>query len=196
MLFAPCGVGFEHIRLVCREPGVACAQMASFTFWWGAGAPHSPARCLTNSHLALAHMLYVNCFLLFEASHKAGQRQGCGAVGSMSEWEDLQRKCGCFIPLPGIYPQRAMIWKAAWTPMCTAVLFTTDKAWKQPKCLSTKEPITELRCVHTMECSFSVCLVAKLCLTPLWPLGLEPTRLLCPWDFPGKNTGVGCRFLL
>ena len=22
------------------------------------------------------------------------------------------------------------------------------------------------------------------------------TRLLCPWDFPGKNTGVGCHFLL
>ena len=21
-------------------------------------------------------------------------------------------------------------------------------------------------------------------------------RLLCPWDFPGKNTGVGCHFLL
>ena len=26
--------------------------------------------------------------------------------------------------------------------------------------------------------------------------GLEPTRLLCPWDFPGKNTRVGCPFLL
>ena len=26
--------------------------------------------------------------------------------------------------------------------------------------------------------------------------GLYPTRLLCPWDFPGKNTGVGCHFLL
>ena len=24
----------------------------------------------------------------------------------------------------------------------------------------------------------------------------QPTRLLCPWDFPGKNTGVGCHFLL
>ena len=23
-----------------------------------------------------------------------------------------------------------------------------------------------------------------------------PTRLLCPWDSPGKNTGVGCHFLL
>ena len=24
----------------------------------------------------------------------------------------------------------------------------------------------------------------------------KPTRLLCPWDFPGKNTRVGCCFLL
>ena len=26
--------------------------------------------------------------------------------------------------------------------------------------------------------------------------GLEPTRLLSPWDSPGKNTGVSCHFLL
>ena len=26
--------------------------------------------------------------------------------------------------------------------------------------------------------------------------GLQPTRLLCPWHFPDKNTGVGCHFLL
>ena len=26
--------------------------------------------------------------------------------------------------------------------------------------------------------------------------GLQPTRLLCPWDFPGKSTGVGCHRLL
>ena len=25
---------------------------------------------------------------------------------------------------------------------------------------------------------------------------LQPTRLLCPWDSPGKNTGVGCHSLL
>ena len=24
----------------------------------------------------------------------------------------------------------------------------------------------------------------------------QPTRLCCPWDFPGKNTGVGCHILL
>ena len=30
----------------------------------------------------------------------------------------------------------------------------------------------------------------------LQPHGLQPTRLLCPWNFPGKNSGVGCHFLL
>ena len=31
----------------------------------------------------------------------------------------------------------------------------------------------------------------RLCVTPR-----QPTRLPRPWDSPGKNTGVGCRFLL
>ena len=30
----------------------------------------------------------------------------------------------------------------------------------------------------------------------LRPHGLQLTRLLCPWNFPGKSTGVGCHFLL
>ena len=30
----------------------------------------------------------------------------------------------------------------------------------------------------------------------LWPHGLWLAGLLCPWDFPGKHTGVGCHFLL
>ena len=30
----------------------------------------------------------------------------------------------------------------------------------------------------------------------LQPRGLQPTRLLCPWDSPGKNAGVGCHALL
>ena len=29
-----------------------------------------------------------------------------------------------------------------------------------------------------------------------WPHGLQPIRLLRPWDFPGKSTGVGCHCLL
>ena len=30
----------------------------------------------------------------------------------------------------------------------------------------------------------------------VWPHRRPPTRLPCPWDSPGKNTGVGCHFLL
>ena len=30
----------------------------------------------------------------------------------------------------------------------------------------------------------------------LRPHELQPTSLLCPWDSPGKNTGIGCHFLL
>ena len=35
-----------------------------------------------------------------------------------------------------------------------------------------------------------------LCVRLFETYGLYPTRLLCPWDSPGKNTGVGCHFLL
>ena len=34
--------------------------------------------------------------------------------------------------------------------------------------------------------------LVRLCATPI----RQPTRLLRPWDSPGKNTGVGCHFLL
>ena len=30
----------------------------------------------------------------------------------------------------------------------------------------------------------------------LWTVAPEEPRLLCPWDSPGKNTGVGCHLLL
>ena len=44
-----------------------------------------------------------------------------------------------------------------------------------------------------------LCMCVPLCSVmsySLWPRGLQPTRLLCPWDSSGKNTGVGCHFLL
>ena len=48
-------------------------------------------------------------------------------------------------------------------------------------------------CVNFCCCC---CLAAKSYLTLLQPHGLWPARLLCPWDFPYKNTIVGCHFLL
>ena len=37
--------------------------------------------------------------------------------------------------------------------------------------------------------------VASLMSNSMRPHGMQPTRLLYPWDFPGKNTGIGCHFL-
>ena len=38
--------------------------------------------------------------------------------------------------------------------------------------------------------------VASVVSDSVQPHRLQPTRLLCPWDSPGKNGGVGCHFLL
>ena len=40
------------------------------------------------------------------------------------------------------------------------------------------------------------CSVASVVSDSLQPMDCSPTRLLCPWDSPGKNTGVGCCALL
>ena len=40
------------------------------------------------------------------------------------------------------------------------------------------------------------CWVASVMSDPVQPHRRQPTRLLHPWDSPGKNTGVGCHFLL
>ena len=49
-----------------------------------------------------------------------------------------------------------------------------------------------LQCQNSM----SMCLCAQLYPALCDPVDYKPTRLLCPWDFWGKNTGVGCHFLL
>ena len=40
------------------------------------------------------------------------------------------------------------------------------------------------------------CSASSVMSNSLKPYGLQPTRLLCPWNYPGKNIGVGCYFLL
>ena len=44
--------------------------------------------------------------------------------------------------------------------------------------------------------SMCVCVLNRSVASDSVMHGLQPARLLWPWDFPGKNTGVGCHFLL
>ena len=45
-------------------------------------------------------------------------------------------------------------------------------------------------------CCCCCCLVASVVSDSVRPQRRQPTRLPRPWDSPGKNTGVGCHFLL
>ena len=46
------------------------------------------------------------------------------------------------------------------------------------------------------KCHCCCCLVTSVVFDSVRPKRWQPTRLLHPWDSPGKNTGVGCHCLL
>ena len=72
------------------------------------------------------------------------------------------------------------------------------------KAVFKRHPNKQTRYFKTSEVKYSmcvcVCLYAVLSCSvvshSLRPFAFQPTRLHCPRDFSGKNTGVGCRFLL
>ena len=55
----------------------------------------------------------------------------------------------------------------------------------------TAEPLGKTQIILTAAAAKSL----QSCLT-VRPHRWQPTRLHCPWESPGKNTGVGCHFLL
>ena len=65
--------------------------------------------------------------------------------------------------------------------------------------LRSKSGISFYNCALWLFCmcqSVYVCSVALVMSNSVRPQGRQPTRLVCPWDSPGKNTGVGCHFFL
>ena len=57
------------------------------------------------------------------------------------------------------------------------------------------DPIQALFCIPTNRIVCQARLRCSVVFDSLQPHGLQPARLLCLQDFPGKNTGVGCHFL-
>ena len=55
------------------------------------------------------------------------------------------------IPLLGIYLEKTIIQEYTGAPLLSAVLFTIDKTWKQPKSPLTDEWIKTMWCIHTTE---------------------------------------------
>ena len=75
----------------------------------------------------------------------------------------------------------------------------TYKVWKRNPIAQMyrylcKEPTIMKSQVNMTQPKETMCSEAQWCLT-LQPHGPQPSRLLCPWDSPGENNGVGCHFL-
>ena len=112
-------------------------------------------------------------------------------------WKTVWRFHDPETPVLGIYPEKikTLIWKDTYIPTLRAALFTIAKIQKQPKCPSWEERIKKKRrCVmHVLKWK-SESEVTESCPTLCDPVDCSPPG--CLWDFPGKNTGLGCHFLL
>ena len=54
----------------------------------------------------------------------------------------------------------------------------------------------QMKKLEMNESTLATMRVAQSSPTLLWPHGMQPVRLLCLWNSPGKNTGVGSHSLL
>ena len=75
-----------------------------------------------------------------------------------------------------------------WFVCCAVILSQCVGAYKCRMYTSWLLHSSQGLCECTCVCSFAS--------DALQPHGLSPTRLLCPWNFPGKNIGASCHFLL
>jgi len=71
--------------------------------------------------------------------------------------------------------------------------------WKNQYCENdyTTKCNLQVQCdpYQTAAAAAAAAKLLQSCLT-VRPHRRQPTRLLCSWDSPGKNTGAGCHFLL
>ena len=78
---------------------------------------------------------------------------------------------GCHFLLQGIFPTQGL---NSHLLHCRQILYHPSHQGSPTKCC---QSLSHVRlCCNPMDC--------------------KPARLLCPWDFPVKNTGVGCHFCL
>ena len=70
-----------------------------------------------------------------------------------------------------------------------------ERGWGDRVFLLAKLEVTHWQCSPRYK-GRSESVICSVLYNSLQPYELQPARLLCPWDSPGKNTGVGCHALL
>ena len=118
----------------------------------------------------------------------------CGPLGS-SVHEILQARRLEWIAVPS---SRGSSWSRDWTHVSLHLLcwqagslplVPPGKSWHAADALYIFAEWMKVKC-ESESVSHTVMSDS------LWRHELLPARLLCPWNYPGKNTGVGCHSLL
>ena len=112
------------------------------------------------------------------------------AVLQDTRWSPLPLPTRWRSILSQYYHKRTTLPSVPWdqrskTPPAEATRLSQQDQGSQPGklvILVNRLPFKDLMCVLRS--------VTQPCLDSGWPHGLQPARLLCPWDFPGKNIGV------
>ena len=111
-----------------------------------------------------------------------------GLISLRIDWFDLLVVQGTLKSLLQYHSSKASIlWCSAFFMVQLSHPYMTTRPYKD-LCQQSKYP----KFKFLAYC----CLVAKSCLTLCDPVNCNPSRLLCPWDFPGTSTGVGWHFIL
>ena len=87
-------------------------------------------------------------------------------------------------------PVRSLVWEDPARSRATKPLRHKDRA-HELQLLKSKHPKA-----HALTRAAAAAAVTSVVSDSVRPHRRQPTRLLCPWGSPGKNTGVGCHFLL
>ena len=99
-----------------------------------------------------------------------GSQRDCVGLKRGEDWED-QNLDSCSVVVLAHSLSHVWLFATPWTAACQAPLSSTI--------------------------SWHACMLSRSVVSDsLPPHGLWPVRLLCPWDSPGKNTGVGCHHYL
>ena len=85
---------------------------------------------------------------------------------------------------------REIIQSRSFSDNILPILVGVQKCFGTCSCQNAWEELLALSLLRSMM--QSICLLSHT----QRPHGLYFARILCLWDFPGKNTGVGCHFLL
>ena len=127
-----------------------------------------------------------------------GPSNSCQCLPWWLSWWRTRLQCGRpgFDPWLGRSPGEGKVYPLQYSGLENSMDRIVHGIAKSGHDWATFISLEEDRCSHRTWGYMLLVLSCSVMSNSLQPFWLQLSRLLCPWNFPGKNTGVGCHFLL